>query len=98
MIIEFECPIGNDRYFPSLHIKIDKTQDYLYCVVLTILWKEETIEISRCDNFHGKGDHIHFLNFDGTKTEKQFQFEGIGKTIDYFQENWEKILEEVKNE
>ena len=93
-----KCLIGNGEFFPTIHIKIDKGDGFKYCISLYILLDEESVEISYCDNYHDKGHHIHYKKFNGTETQESFNFESIGKTIDYFQENWEKLMEKYKNE
>jgi hypothetical protein len=39
-----------------------------------------------------KGHHIHLLKSDGTEEQKIFNFESIGKSIEYFKKNWETLL------
>ena len=93
-----KCLIGNGEFFPTIHIKIDKNDSFLYCLALYILLDGKSIELCHCDNFHNKGHHIHYKKFNGTEKEESFNFESIGKTIDYFQENWTGLMERYKNE
>ena len=91
--------IGDEPYFPKIHCKINKGDGkFLYCIILYILKGEEEIELCHCDNYHNKGNHIHYFKPNGKGEENSFDFKGIDKTIDYLKENWKKIMEDMKNE
>jgi hypothetical protein len=45
-----------------------------------------------------KGHHIHFPDSNGEIKEKIFNFESIGKTIEYFKNNWKNLVEGEQNE
>lgn len=92
------CLIGNGDFFPTIYYKINKTDSFLYCIALCIVLDGKSIEICRCDNYHNKGNHIHYHKPNGTCKELPFDFKGIGETIDYFQLNWETLMEKYKNE
>jgi len=92
-----KCLIGNGDFFPILHIKIDKSDTFLYCVALYILLDGISVEICRCDNSHNKGNHIHYHKPNCEGEETPFDFKGIGNTIDYFQSNWKNLMEKYKN-
>lgn len=90
--------IGDGEYYPTVDVKIEKGDNrFLYCIVLTILRGEETVELCHIDNCHDKGDHIHYPNKDGTFRQEAFDYQGIDKTILYLQSNWKKIMDDDKN-
>ena len=97
---EFTIIIGNEIYFPKINVKIDKGGGrFLYCASLYILEDEETKQLCKIDNYHEKGNHIHYYKKDGNEgRQESFNFESIGKTIDFLILNWKKIMEERKNE
>lgn len=93
----FRCPIGNEDYYPVIHVKVDKEETFLYSASLCILLDGESVEICRCDNSHEKGHHIHYCKKNGTEYEEPFKFESIGKTIDFLQSNWKLLLGKYQN-
>lgn len=94
----FTCVIGNGEFFPTLHIKVDKNDSFLYCITLKIILDDESVEICHCDNSHEKGHHIHHKKANGEEQEYPFEFKGFRETIDYFQNNWKELMEKYKNE
>ena len=81
-------------YYPNLHLKVDKGGKFLYCFTLCILKKGKLMELCSCDNYHEKGNHMHFFDPSGELKEKVFNFESISKTIEYFKNNWKDYLGE----
>lgn len=89
-------PLEGEPYYPKLVVKIDKTKEFKYSISLCILKEGDTIMLCHCDNYHGKGDHIHFCYSNGKK-EEPFKFKGFDQTIEYFKNNWEEIKGKIEN-
>lgn len=81
-------------YYPTVHVKVDKGGKFLYCLSLVIIQRGTVVEICHCDNYHGKGSHMHFFDQLGEPKEKIFNFESISKTIEYFKNSWREYLNE----
>jgi len=99
-IKEFIVPISIEEPYPTINAKIEKESGkFLYSIILYILEKDVEKNLCVIDNFHEKGHHMHYYNKDGEKGKSiPFDYESIGKTIDFLILNWNKIIEKIENE
>ena len=89
----FTVPVPGQKQWPVITAKVDKTGgEFHYMVNLTILQKGENVEVVRCDNFH-RDHHIHHFSKNGKEKIKKFNFETLGKTVDYMLVNSRKFIE-----